>query len=95
MTVSKDEIRNIAKLARLELNDSDWSELESSFNEIIAYMSSLNNLDLSDVEPMMAVDDTIKPLRQDTIGASTPQEKAFKNAPAINMNHFSIPKTVQ
>ncbi len=95
MSVSDEQLENIAQLARLKLSRGELEDLKGSLNKIIDYMSKLNELDLTEVEPMMRVDDSIRPLREDEPRPGVPFEDTFKNAPSTNAGHFSVPKTVK
>ncbi|MBF0432905.1 MAG: Asp-tRNA(Asn)/Glu-tRNA(Gln) amidotransferase subunit GatC [Fibrobacteria bacterium] len=95
MPVSDEQLQKIAKLARLDLSSEECAEFKGDLNKIIDSMSKLNELDLSEVEPMMRVDDSIRPLRKDVSHPGISSTDTFKNAPAVNEGHFSIPKTVK
>jgi aspartyl-tRNA(Asn)/glutamyl-tRNA(Gln) amidotransferase subunit C len=94
MAISTQEIKKLSELCRLEFSADEQEVLSSSLNEMVEYMAKLGELDLVNVEPMMRVDNSAKSLRQDEPHTSLSKEDAFKNAPSINMDHFSIPKTV-
>ena len=94
MSVSKEQILSLAELSRLSLSEEEIEELQDSLNEIVQYMEKLKGLDLKDVEPMMRVSDLIRPLRPDKPRTGLSKSQVFKNAPKINLGHFSVPKTV-
>jgi aspartyl-tRNA(Asn)/glutamyl-tRNA(Gln) amidotransferase subunit C len=93
--ISREQIESLAKLARLEFSVEELEELESSLNQIISYMSKLNELDLRQIEPMTRVDETVKTLRNDRVKSGTSKTLVFKNAPAEKDGFFTIPKTVK
>ena len=94
MEVNREQILKIAKLSRLDLSDADVEKMTSSLNKLVDYMAMLKQLDLKDVEPMLAVDTSARPLRPDENVPSLTKDKTFANAPAVNMDHFSIPKVI-
>jgi aspartyl-tRNA(Asn)/glutamyl-tRNA(Gln) amidotransferase subunit C len=94
MTVEKAQIERLAKLSRLELSEEEKVKLQTSLSDMVGYMEKLKSLDLSAVEPMMRVDESVKPLRPDVPRESLSTEEVFRNAPKENQGHFSIPKTV-
>ena len=94
MEVNKEQVLRMAKLSRLELTDADVEKMAGSLNKLVDYMAILKKLDLKDVEPMLAVDTSARPLRPDENIPSLSKEKAFMNAPSVNMDHFSIPKVI-
>ena len=68
--------------------------MTASLDKLVGYMAMLKQLDLKDVEPMLAVDTSARPLRPDEPHQSLSKDQAFANAPAVNMDHFSIPKVI-
>lgn len=94
MEVNREQVLRIAKLARLELADAEVDRMTASLDKLVGYMAMLKQIDLKDVEPMLAVDTSARPLRPDEPHPSLPKDKTFANAPAVNMDHFSIPKVM-
>lgn len=94
MEVNREQILKIAKLSRLELSDADIEKMQASLNKLVDYMTILKKVDVKDVEPMLAVDTSPRPLRPDENVPGLPKDKVFQNAPAVNMDHFSIPKVI-
>lgn len=94
MEVNRDQVLRMAKLSRLELSEAEVEKMTESMNRLVEYMTILKKIDLKDVEPMLAVDTSIRPLRPDELVPSLDKELTFRNAPSINMDHFSIPKVI-
>lgn len=94
MRVEKHEIEKLAKLARLEVTPEEMEKLQGSLGDLLGYIDQLKQMKLDDVEPMTAVDDSPRPLRADVEQPMLPKEKALANAPAVNLEHFSIPKVI-
>ena len=94
MRVEKAEILKLAKLARLEFTDPEIEKLGDSLGDLVGMLDTLKQLKLDNVEPMTAVDSSPRPLRPDVELPMLPKEKALANAPAVNLEHFSIPKLI-
>lgn len=94
MEVNRDQVLRMAKLSRLELSEAEIGKMTGSMNQLVEYMAILKKIDLKDVEPMLAVDTAPRPLREDVNVPSLDKELAFRNAPSVNMDHFSIPKVI-
>ncbi len=94
MEVNAEQVLRMAKLSRLELSDTEVTKMTASMNQLVEYMNVLKEIDLKDVEPMLAVDTSPRPMREDVLVPSLTKEQAFQNAPAVNMDHFSIPKVI-
>lgn len=94
MRVEKEEILKMAKLARLEFSEEEIAGMQKSLGQLVEYLDILKQLNLDDVEPMTSVDSAPRPLRPDNIGPMLSKEKALRNAPEVNLEHFSIPKVI-
>ncbi len=94
MEVNRDQVLRMAKLSRLELTEAEVEKMTQSMNQLVEYMTVLKEIDLSQVEPMLAVDTAPRPMRPDELVTGLTKEQAFQNAPAVNMDHFSIPKVI-
>jgi aspartyl-tRNA(Asn)/glutamyl-tRNA(Gln) amidotransferase subunit C len=94
MQVDREQVLKMAKLSRLEFTPEELDKMTGSLNQVVEYMNMLKGLDLKDVEPMLAVDTSVRPLRPDEIKPSLDKEKTFLNAPEVNLDHFSIPKVI-
>jgi aspartyl-tRNA(Asn)/glutamyl-tRNA(Gln) amidotransferase subunit C len=92
--VEKQEILKLAKLARLEFTEEELGKMGDSLGQLVEYLDVLKQLQLDDVEPMTAVDSAPRPLRPDVEKPMLSKEEALRNAPEINLEHFSIPKVI-
>lgn len=94
MSVTKDDIKKIAELARLEFSDSEIVNYTSEMNKILGYIEKLNELDTKDVEPLSHPIENNNIFREDITKASTDREKALSNAPDKTSEHFKVPKVI-
>ncbi len=94
MAISKEEVRHIAKLARLEFTEEEEEVLAGDMSRILDYMDMLNELDTSEVEPMTHVLDLAHDMRTDSVEKRISQEDALKNAPDTDGEYFRVPKVI-
>jgi len=94
MAVTIKDVEHIARLAKLEFNEDEKVEFTKQFNEILAFMEKLNELDTSNVEPLSHVIELQNVFREDEVKPSVASEEALKNAPAKNENFFKVPKVI-
>lgn len=94
MRIGKDELLKMAKLARLEFTDAELEKMGDSLGSLVEYLDMLKQLKLDDVEPMTSVDSAPRPLRADVRQPMLSKEQALRNAPEVNLEHFSIPKVI-
>lgn len=94
MSVSKQDVEHIAKLARLKLNEDEIQQYTGNLNDILKYVEKLNELDLEEVEPLSHPVENINVFREDVLKESTPTDEALKNAPDRTDQHFRVPKVI-
>jgi len=95
MKVTPEEVIHFAKLAKLNLYESEIIKYSGKLSLILEYMDKLNELDTSDVEPLTHPV-SIKPfLREDVPVQSISHEDALKNAPLHDGTFFLVPKVIK
>jgi len=93
MKISQEEIKNIALLSRLEIKDLEAAE--KALSNILTYVEELEELDLTDVEPMAHAVPLQNVYRSDEMKPSLPREAALQNAPEEENGYFRVPRVVQ
>ena len=94
MSVTIKDVEHIAKLAKLEVSESEKEKFTHQMNEILDHMETLNKLDTSNVEPLSQVIELHNVFREDEVKPSTPTEIALQNAPDKTEKHFKVPKVI-
>lgn len=94
MSVTKKDVNYVADLARLQLNDDETESLVNDMNQILDYMTTLEELDTSDVEPLEHVIDLEYRLRSDEAKEPLSHEDALKNAPDADTDYFRVPRVI-
>ncbi len=94
MAVTIKDVEHIAKLAKLDFSEEEKSKFTSEFNEILAFMEKLGELDTSEVEPLSHVIELHNVFREDKEKPSLPTQEALKNAPAKTEQFFKVPKVI-
>ena len=89
--LEREEVLKLAKLSRLEVAEEDIESVKGHLDKMLNHLEAL---DLSDVEPMTAVENGATILREDVPVQGLSLEKAFMNAPAVENDHFAIPKVI-
>ncbi|MEX0680924.1 MAG: Asp-tRNA(Asn)/Glu-tRNA(Gln) amidotransferase subunit GatC [Balneolales bacterium] len=95
MSVTLDDVKYMANLARLRLSDDEAEKLVRDMNEILKYMDLLGQIDSSDVPPLEHVLDTNPGFRADKALPPLDHEQALKNAPDANEDYFRVPKVIE
>ncbi len=89
------DVRYIARLARLELDEDELALYGSQLDNILSYMEKLKELDVSGVEPTMHGHGRVNAFREDVVRPSADKEAILANAPARTGDEFSLPKIVE
>lgn len=94
MAVTIKDVEHIAKLAKLSFTEDEKSKFTDQFNEILAFVEKLKELDTSNVEPLSHVIELQNVFREDAVKPSLTTDEALKNAPAKNDKFFKVPKVI-
>ena len=81
MSLDKDTVARIARLARLKVPDEELAPLAGELSGILAWIEQLNEVDTADVAPLASVSDVTLPMRQDKVTDGGVAEKILTNAP--------------
>ncbi|HEV2414273.1 MAG TPA: Asp-tRNA(Asn)/Glu-tRNA(Gln) amidotransferase subunit GatC [Candidatus Dormibacteraeota bacterium] len=91
MTLSKDEVRHVAMLARLGLEPGDEEYYAEQLSGILGHIARLQQLDTENIPPTAQVVEIPARLREDDPPPCLTQEEALANAPAAVNGYFRVP----
>jgi aspartyl-tRNA(Asn)/glutamyl-tRNA(Gln) amidotransferase subunit C len=94
-SISREEVEELALLARLRLEDDEAERLRGELSAILGYVEQLGALDTSGVEPMTHAVPIVCPLRDDVVGESLPVEAALGDAPQAVDDCFAVPRIIE
>jgi aspartyl-tRNA(Asn)/glutamyl-tRNA(Gln) amidotransferase subunit C len=89
-----EQVRHVAKLASLELNEADASALMVDLASILQHVASLDHLDVSGVEPTLHPTRIAGSLRPDQRVECQPREVYLAAAPETAQGGFAVPKVL-
>ncbi|MBI1330040.1 MAG: Asp-tRNA(Asn)/Glu-tRNA(Gln) amidotransferase subunit GatC [Alphaproteobacteria bacterium] len=95
MSVDKDTVRRIAKLARLALEEERVEPMERELNQILAWVEQLGEVNVEDVPAMTSVVAQRLKMREDKVTDGGQPEAVTANAPLSEDNFFVVPKVVE
>jgi len=96
--ISEQEVRYVADLANLRLSDDEVRRLSRDLDEILTHIDTLNELDVSNVQPMAQVlyeAEETATLRADSERATLGNESALANAPLAGAGYYKVPKVIE
>lgn len=94
MALSREDVRHVAELARLDFSDDEEARMAEEMSRILEYVEKLDELDTSGVPPMSHVLDVTNVYREDDIESRIDREQALEAAPDAEQGHFLVPRVV-
>ncbi|CAM3897019.1 Asp-tRNA(Asn)/Glu-tRNA(Gln) amidotransferase subunit GatC [Mucilaginibacter galii] len=95
MQIDKDTVAKIAHLARLEVNEQETDNMVTDMTKILDFMAKLNEVDTSNVEPLIYMTKEVNTLREDVVKQEITHEEALSNAPEQDGKHFLLAKVIE
>jgi len=95
MSVSPEQVRHIAKLARIAMSDEEIERLAPELNNILGWVEQLAEVNTEGVEPLTAVIDLKLRLRDDVVNDGNIRDAVLANAPEAQHGFFAVPKVIE
>ena len=95
MSMDRDTVANIARLARVNIADVELDSLAGELNQILNWVEQLNSVDTSRVAPLVGVGTAMAPLRQDVVIDGGQADAVISNAPDAIGPYFGVPKVIE
>jgi aspartyl-tRNA(Asn)/glutamyl-tRNA(Gln) amidotransferase subunit C len=91
MSLTREEVENIAHLARLQLTKKEMERYRQQLSSILEHVAKLQDLDTENVEPLSSVVAADSRLRADEPGACLSPDELLSNAPDVHAQQFRVP----
>jgi len=95
MSVSHEQVRHIANLARIAMSDEELERLVPELNNILGWVEQLGEVNTDGVEPLTAVIEQKLRLRDDVIDDGNIRDEVLANAPDAQHGFFAVPKVIE
>lgn len=95
MALTIDEVRKVARLARLELDDAEMAQQGRHLNDLLARIEELQALDVEGIEPTSHSIPLFNVLRDDTARPSLTRDEVLQNAPEARDGCFVVPRIIE
>jgi len=92
--ITLDQVRHVAKLSRLALDEGRLGESSTQLGSILEYVAKIGEVDVTGVEPMAHALPVHNVFREDVVEPSLPLEKVLQNAPDSDGPFFKVPKII-
>lgn len=93
--IDKEAVEKIAHLVRLEFDNEAKEQIVKDMNNMLAFVDKLNEIDTTNVEPLIYMSDEVNVLREDEVKPEITQAEALKNAPKHDSDYFKVPKMIE
>jgi aspartyl-tRNA(Asn)/glutamyl-tRNA(Gln) amidotransferase subunit C len=95
MSIDKDTVKHISKLARISLDEGKIENLSKNLSSIIAFIEKLNELNTDKITPLTSVINASMTLRKDEDKNEKIRDQILKNSPDKNEEFFVVPKVIE
>lgn len=95
MKITTDTVDKIAHLARLEFENEAKEQIVKDMNNMLAFVDKLNELDTTQIEPLIYMSDEVNVLREDDVQQVITQQEALKNASKHDSDYFKVPRMIE
>ena len=95
MSIDKDTVKHISKLARISLDENKAESLSKDLTSIIKFIEKLNKLNTDKVKPLTSIVNASLKSRSDEIKDGKIRDQILKNSPKSNEEFFVVPKIIE
>ena len=95
MSIDKDTVKHISKLARISLDEEKINSLFKDLSSIIKFIETLNELNTDKTVPLTSIINASLKSRKDEIKDGKIRDQILKNSPEKNEEFFVVPKVVE
>ena len=95
MSIDKDTVKHIAKLARISLDEKKINSLSKDLSSIIEFIEKLNELNTEQTAPLTSIIHASLQSRKDEVLEGKIRDQILKNSPEKNEEFFVVPKVIE
>ena len=94
MSIDKDTVKHISKLARISLDEKKINNLSKDLSSIMKFIEKLNELNTDKTTPLTSIINASLKSRKDEVKDGKLRDQILKNSPEKNEEFFVVPKVV-
>ena len=95
MSIDKDTVKHIAKLARISLDEKKINSLSKDLSSIMEFIGKLNELNTEKTVPLTSIINASLRSRKDEVSNEKIRDQILKNSPEKNEEFFVVPKVIE
>ena len=95
MPIDKNQVKKVAKLSRISLEDNKINSLSKDLDSILTFVEKLNELDTKEIKTLKSIADKTLEARKDIVDDGKIKNDILKNSPEKNEDFFIVPKVIE
>jgi len=95
MSIDKDTVKHISKLARISLDEKKIESLSKDLTSIMKFIEKLNKLNTDKTNPLTSIINASLKSRKDEVTDEKIRDQILKNSPEKNEEFFVVPKVIE
>ena len=95
MSIDKDTVKHISKLARISLDEKKINNLSKDLSSIMKFIEKLNELNTDKTTPLTSIINASLKSREDEVKDGKIRDQILKNSPENNEEFFVVPKVIE
>ena len=95
MSLSLDDVKRVAHLARIEITDAEADDVRSKLDGLFRMIEQMRAIDTTGIVPMSHAQDVVLPLREDRVVDQDRHEVYQRGAPAVEGSLYLVPKVIE
>ena len=95
MSIDKDTVKHISKLARISLDENKVNSLSKDLTSIMKFIENLNKLNTDKTAPLTSIINSSLKSRKDEVKDGKIRDQILKNSPEKNDEFFVVPKVIE
>ena len=95
MSIDKNTVKHISKLARISLDENKVESLSKDLTSIMKFIESLNKLNTDKIVPLTSIINASLRSRKDEVKDGKIRDEILKNSPEKNDEFFVVPKVIE
>ena len=95
MPIDKNQVKKVAKLSRISLEDNKIDSLSKDLDSILTFVERLNELDTKEIKTLKSITNKTLEARNDIVDDGKIKNDILKNSPEKNEDFFIVPKVIE
>ena len=95
MPIDKNQVKKVAKLSRISLDDKKIDSLSKDLDSILTFVEKLNELDTKEIKTLKSITNKTLEARNDIVDDGRIKNDILKNSPEKNEDFFIVPKVIE